>query len=261
MTTETYSNEPESESGSDGEKPGNGQRPASKAPKLVDKVFQQLQERIVSGEFQSGSRLPGEHDLATLLGVSRPVVRDALGRLRDVGLVYSRQGSGTYVRVFDTHKTNLGFSPVKTIADIQRCYEFRLTIEPDAAYFGAQRRDEAALHKIRAALSELRDATRDRTHRSDVDFLFHRSVAEAANNHYYTACMDALRQHIAVGMNLHGLSLMGPLMQLEHVYEEHRAICEAIAAGEAELARDHMRRHLEGSRNRLFENKVLDLSR
>lgn len=262
MTTELQQDGTEPEMSEAAEKGGNGaQKAASKAPKLVDKVFDQLQQRIVSGEFPSGSKLPGEHDLATLLGVSRPVVRDALGRLRDVGLVYSRQGSGTYVRVFDTQKTSLGFSPVKTIADIQRCYEFRLTIEPEAAYFAALRHDDAAMQKMRAALSELRDATRDQTHRSDVDFLFHRSVAEAANNHYYTACLDALRQHIAVGMNLHGLSLMGPLAKLEQVYEEHRGICDAIAAGEAELARDRMREHLEGSRNRLFENKVLDLSR
>ena len=187
MTIETETGPaPEPANGADG-KSGASHRTISKASKLVTMVFEQLQERIVSGEFPSGSKLPGEHDLATLLGVSRPVVRDALGRLRDVGLAIPRQGSGTFVRVFDTHKTSLGFSPVKTIADIQRCYEFRLTIEPDAAYFAALRHDEAAVLKIRAALSELRDATRDQTHRSDVDFLFHRSVAEAANNHYYTA--------------------------------------------------------------------------
>lgn len=260
MTTEMHQNQSDAEPGS-GQMDQPSGRMASKAPKLVDKVFGQLQERIVSGEFPSGSKLPGEHDLATLLGVSRPVVRDALGRLREVGLVYSRQGSGTFVRVFDAQRTSLGFSPVKSIADIQRCYEFRLTIEPDAAFFGALRRDETALRNIRAALAELREATRDQTHRSDVDFLFHRAVAESANNHYYTACLDALRQHIAVGMNLHGLSLMGPLVKLEQVYEEHRDICEAIATGEAELARERMREHLEGSRNRLFENKMLDLSR
>ncbi|MDI6025005.1 FadR/GntR family transcriptional regulator [Corticibacterium sp. UT-5YL-CI-8] len=259
MTMEIHQDDADVEQSGASEKSAG--RTPSKAPKLVDKVFEQLQERITLGEFPSGSKLPGEHDLATLLGVSRPVVRDALGRLREVGLVYSRQGSGTYVRVFDAQKTSLGFSPVKTIADIQRCYEFRLTIEPEAAFFAAQRHDDASLMKIRAALAELRDATRDQTHRADVDFVFHRSVAEAANNHYYTACLDALRQHIAVGMKLHGLSLMGPLIKLEQVYDEHSDICDAIAGGQAELARTRMYEHLEGSRNRLFENKVLDLSR
>jgi|GEM_PF-5681349 len=54
---------------------------------------------------------------------------------------------------------------------------------------------------------------------------------------------------------------MEPLAKLNQVYEEHRAICEAIAEGHAVLAHDLMRQHLEGSRNRLFEDKTLDLSR
>jgi len=228
---------------------------------LTDSAADSLRAEIVNGRWAVGERIPNEMALTDLLSVSRGTVREAVRALVSQGLLDTRQGSGTYVRVFDTQKTSLGFSPVKTIADIQRCYEFRLTIEPEAAYFAALRHDDASMQKMRAALAELRDATRDQTHRSDVDFLFHRSVAEAANNHYYTACLDALRQHIAVGMNLHGLSLMGPLTKLEQVYDEHRGICDAIAAGESELARDRMREHLEGSRNRLFENKVLDLSR
>jgi GntR family transcriptional repressor for pyruvate dehydrogenase complex len=229
-------------------------------PNLVDRVFEQLRERILSGDYAAGSRLPGEHELSAALSVSRPVVRDALGRLREAGMVYSRQGAGTFVAVQETPTSALSYSPVKTIADIQRCYEFRLTIEPFAAYFAAQRRDDAALQKIAAALADLRDATRHQLHRTDADFQFHRAVTEAANNHYYTASIDALKQHIAVGMHLHGLSLMGPRIKLERVFDEHNAIYEAVARGDAEAARDTMRAHLEGSRDRLFEGKVLDLS-
>jgi GntR family transcriptional regulator, transcriptional repressor for pyruvate dehydrogenase complex len=72
--------------------------------------------------------------------------------------------------------------------------------------------------------------------------------------------MQALRTHIAVGMKLHGLALMGPGRGLEKVLGEHRAIFEAIRDGKAEIARELMRQHLEGSRNRLFEGRVLDLS-
>ena len=233
----------------------------AKAANLVDLVFTQLRERISSGDYASGSRLPGEHELSALFSVSRPVVRDALGRLRDEGLVYSRQGAGTFVSVTEAAPTaNLAYAPVKTIADIQRCYEFRLTIEPLAAYFAAQRRDEAALAKIANALAELRDATKHQMHRTDADFQFHKAVTEAANNHYYTSSIEALKQHIAVGMHLHGLTLMGPRVKLERVFDEHNAIYEAVAAGNAEEARDMMRLHLEGSRDRLFEGRVLDLS-
>jgi len=231
-----------------------------RATKLVDRVFEELRRRIQDGAYPLDTRLPGEHELAASLGVSRPIVRDALGRLRDQGIVYSRQGAGTFVQAAVSPQAQLAYSPVKTIADIQRCYEFRLTIEPDAAYFAAQRRDESAIKKIAEALAELRDATSHQLHRTDTDFLFHRAVTEAANNHYYTASMDALKPHIAVGMHLHGLSLMGPRLQLERVYGEHELIYRAIAEGQSDVARDAMRTHLEGSRDRLFEGRVLDLS-
>jgi DNA-binding FadR family transcriptional regulator len=85
-------------------------------------------------------------------------------------------------------------------------------------------------------------------------------VAKAANNHYYASSMKALQEHIAVGMKLHGLSLMGPNPSLERVFTEHRGIFEALVQRNPELARDTMRRHLEGSRDRLFEGRLLDLS-
>jgi len=231
-----------------------------KAVKLVDRVFDQLMERIKGGNYPPDSRLPGEHELASILGVSRPIIRDALGRLRDKGLVYARQGAGTFVSAQASPATHLAYSPVKTIADIQRCYEFRLTIEPAAAYFAALRRDEAAIQKIASALSDLREATSHQLHRTDADFIFHKAVTEAANNHYYTASIDALKPHIAVGMHLHGLSLMGPRPGLKQVFEEHNSIYLAIAEGRPDDASLAMRKHLEGSRDRLFEGKVLDLS-
>lgn len=235
-----------------------GLRP--KPSKLVDRVFEELRQRIQDGNFPADARLPGEHELAAMLGVSRPIIRDALGRLRELGMVYSRQGAGTFVQATVSPQTQLAYSPVKTIADIQRCYEFRLTIEPPAASFAANRRDQAAIDRIAEPLAELRDATSHQLHRTDADFRFHRAITEAANNHYYTASMDALKPHIAVGMHLHGLSLMGPRLQLEKVYAEHDTIFRAIAEGRAYDAQDAMRAHLEGSRDRLFEGKVLDLS-
>ncbi len=231
-----------------------------KAVKLVDRVLDQLLERIRAGNYPPDSRLPGEHELSSMLGVSRPVVRDALAKLREQGIVYARQGAGTFVSAHGSPTAQLSYSPVKTIADIQRCYEFRLTIEPAAAYFAAKRRDETAIQKIASALAELREATSHQLHRTDADFVFHRAVTEAANNHYYTASLEALKAHIAVGMHLHGLSLLGPKLGLEQVYEEHNAIYLAIAEGRAEDAREAMLKHLEGSRDRLFEGRVLDLS-
>jgi GntR family transcriptional repressor for pyruvate dehydrogenase complex len=227
---------------------------------LVDRVYDQLLNRIRKGEYPPESKLPPENDLAAMFDVSRPIVRAALGRLRDEGTVNSRQGAGSFVKAQLQPVTGLGYAPVETIADIQRCYEFRLTIEPAAAYYAALRRDQKAIETITRALGQLGDATRVHLHRSDVDFAFHKAVADAANNHYYSSSMEALREHVAVGMHLHGLSLMGPKEKLNSVFEEHRRICNAIVEGRAEDARDAMRIHLEGSRDRLFEGRILDLS-
>lgn len=228
---------------------------------LVQRVYQQLLAQISAGDFQPNERLPGENDLATRFQVSRPVVREALKRLRAEGLIYSRQGAGSFVRLaVEESRPVLGYAPVETIADIQRCYEFRLTIEPDQAYHAALRWNDAALDNIAAALSLMGDATRAHRHREDADFAFHIAIAEATNNHYYLSSMQALKDHISVGMKFHGVSLMGPTSGLSGVFDEHRGIFEAIRDRDAESARSRMRRHLEGSRDRVFEGRALDLS-
>jgi Transcriptional regulators len=226
---------------------------------FADRVYHLLFAKIANGDYSPDEKLPSEKELAEQFDVSRPIVREALERLRREELIYSRQGAGSFVRIRSEPRT-LGFPPVETIADIQRCYEFRLTIEPDAAFYAAQRRNAAAIEKIGQVVEMLGDATRQQRHREDADFAFHLAITEASNNHYYRSAMQALRTHISVGMKLHGLALMGPSPGLQRVFEEHMRIYQAVRDGDAEAARERMRAHLEGSRNRLFEDRMLDLS-
>jgi GntR family transcriptional regulator, transcriptional repressor for pyruvate dehydrogenase complex len=235
---------------------------AAERPKsmlLADVVYDRLRRSILNGDFRPDERLPGEHALAEAHDVSRPVVRAALQRLREEGLVSSRQGSGSFVCAPVAQKP-LAFQPLETIADLQRCYEFRLTIEPAAAAMAALRRGDRHLAEIGTCLQIMRDATERRSHREDADFDFHLSITLAANNQYFETSMRALREHIAVGMKFHGLSLQTVRGGLDHVLDEHAAIFEAITKGEAERAREAMLKHVTGSRDRLFEGRLLDLS-
>ncbi|SNT09055.1 GntR family transcriptional regulator, transcriptional repressor for pyruvate dehydrogenase complex [Tardiphaga sp. OK246] len=234
-------------------------RPRGAAGSLVDKVYGELAQRIANGDYAPDQKLPGEHELADMFDVSRPVLREALGRLREDGLITSRQGAGSFVQM-RAQQQPLGFARVETIADIQRCFEFRITMEADAAHFAALRRSDDNLGKMEAALGLLREATKKRKHREDADYAFHLAVSEATNNHYFATSLNALKDHVAVGMKLHGLSLMGPRPGLEQVFEEHSSIFEAIRDRDAEAARTAMRLHLETSRDRLFEGRLLDLS-
>ena len=193
--------------------------------------------------------------------MSRPVLREALERLREQGLIHSRQGAGSYVR--EVRTVPLGFARVETIADIQRCYEFRICIETMAARLAAGRRNEEALEEIATALSLMEGATDSQTHREDADFAFHLAVAKAANNQYFEASMRALREHIYVGMKLHGQSLMtdGAKGADARSSASIRRSSRRSATATAEAAERLMRAHLAHSRDRLFGGTLIDLSR
>lgn len=220
---------------------------------LSDAVFDRILKAIKSGAYGVDERLPTEHALAAEFQVSRPVVRDALQRLRDQGFIYSRRGAGSFVREHGV-KEPLGFGQMESLSDLQHCYDFRLTIEPEAAAMAARRRSEEALHKIRTALSLLRDATNRQSHRADADFMFHLSIAQASGNPYFATAMQALEDHIAIGMRFHGLSLKSNRGGLEHVFVEHTAVYQAILQQDAAGARELMHEHIRTSRNRLFES-------
>ncbi|SEQ75121.1 transcriptional regulator, GntR family [Faunimonas pinastri] len=235
------------------------EKPERPRKSLADRTYHLLYGRITNGNYTPNQKLPPETQLSREFNVSRPVLRAALERLRNEGLIYSRQGAGSYVRAAQAQA--LGFARVETIADIQRCYEFRLTIETDAAFLAAQRRNEARLKEMEEALDLLNTATGSMTHREDADYAFHLAITRAANNQYYEASMRALREHIHVGMKMHGQSLMsdGP-KGLREVFEEHGAIFEAIRNREPETARQLMRQHIVNSRDRLFGGGLIDLS-
>ena len=222
------------EDGADQHERATADAPRAK-PGLADRVYHLLYSRISNGDYPANQKLPSEKVLADEFGVSRPILREALERLREQGLIHSRQGAGSFVR--EVRSVPLGFARVETIADIQRCYEFRICIETMAARLAAARRDEEALKEIATALSLMEGATELQTHREDADFAFHLAVAKAANNQYFEASMRALREHIYVGMKLHGQSLMTDgAKALRNVFGEHSAIFAAIRDGDGEKA-------------------------
>src|SRR5579862_6590565 len=111
-----------------------------RSPRLGEHVARQIAKAIELGDHVEGARLPTEKDLAAKFGVSRPVVREALSNLRDQGLVVSRRGSGSYVARREAGAqatTGAAFSPITNLAEVRRCFQFRETIEGDAAFHAA----------------------------------------------------------------------------------------------------------------------------
>lgn len=101
---------------------------AVQSSSLPDKVFEQLVSEIVSGRYAPGDSLPSERDLTQVLRVNRHVVREAVKRLEQIGLVKSVQGGRT--KVLDFRRT-AGLDLLAVIA------EHADAIDPEPAFFAA----------------------------------------------------------------------------------------------------------------------------
>ena len=116
--------------------PPSREMPDGKGQKLSDRVYGDIVDRIIQREFGEGERLPSEEQLASYYGVSRPIVREALARLRDDELIRSQRGAGSFVQR-RPERAMLEFAPLESLADIQRCFEFRIAVETEAARLAA----------------------------------------------------------------------------------------------------------------------------
>lgn len=221
--------------------------------RLSSAVYDGIVEMIANGEFALNARLPSEARLSGHFGASRPVVREALARLREDGLVVSRQGSGSYVRR-RPDRAVLRLNPVGSIADVQRCFEFRAGLEPVAAALAAQRWEAEDMAGIEEAMAALESCLVTGVLGADEDNRLHEAIADATHNQYHASVQRLLRSHIAAGMNItRSLSLMRSSQRIRQVQDEHVAIVRAIRARDAEAAAEAMRVHIRAARQRMFE--------
>jgi GntR family transcriptional repressor for pyruvate dehydrogenase complex len=132
------------------------ERPGS----LVERVCQQLAEIIRDGNADEERWLPGERSLAEKLGVSRTVVREATKRLEQQGMLEIQHGNG--IKVVDRLHRPLNDSLTLLIPDmadrLQQLNDARLSIEPDAAAFAAQRATREQIRTLRRIHTQLEKA-------------------------------------------------------------------------------------------------------
>jgi DNA-binding FadR family transcriptional regulator len=227
-------------------------------PRLGEHLSTRIAELIGRGEFDHAGRLPSEVVLANRFGVSRPVVREALSHLRSMGFIVSRKGSGSYVKkpseTAPHYLGAVGFGPVNCLAEVRKCYEFRIGLEGEAAYYAAQNRTPEALAAMREALKRMEAAIARGQVGESADLEFHIAVARASDNEFFEAVMQSMRMPIEFAINLaRSLTLIRPLEHLRAVQTEHVMMFEAIEAGDKDAARLAMRTHIEDACRRIFE--------
>lgn len=224
--------------------------------KLADQVYEEILGHIVGGKYAEGGRLPAESELALAYAVSRPVVREALSRLRADGIVVSRHGSGSYVRRRPAPDF-LKLAPIGSIAELMRCFEFRIGLEGEAASLAATRRTREDLAEMQAALRALGQVIRAGEVGAEADIRFHNAIARASKNKLFESAMQALSAHTIQGMSLaRNLSLRASLARMRLVQREHRRIFDAIRDEDPTAARDAMRAHIDNARARVLSDSA-----
>lgn len=233
------------------------ERPAlsiSRNQSLADVVYEDMLGLIRSGSWAARMRLPTEADLARHFGISRPVVRQALARLRDDGLIYSRQGSGSFVRNIEP-EPQVQFPAIGSIADLQQFLNFREGVEGEAAMMAATGRSEEQMQAIRLVAQQV-NAAADLAALSQGDFAFHLAVAEASGNSFYVNTLTSLKEHMFTAMSLAWNFSGGRNDLRDTATAHHTAIVNAIETRDAGAARDAMRSHIEWERSRLMTGKT-----
>ncbi|SEB05152.1 FadR/GntR family transcriptional regulator [Variovorax sp. YR216] len=228
--------------------------PTHKADRLLgDKVYEDLLQLLGTPGFEPRARLPGETALSQRLGVSRPVLRQALARLREEGRIYVRKGSGNFVTDALPQARPVSMSTLKNIADIRAFLEFRCFMEGEAAARAARMRTADEMHHIRRCRERFDQALAAGSDAIEEDVAFHDAVAQACGNRFFSMTMTALAPQTRFSIGL-SRSLAGRPQgeRRAGVCQEHAAVEQAIERQDADAARHAMEAHLRGGIARLF---------
>lgn len=219
---------------------------------LSDTVARQLLEKIDLGLFPRGGKLPTEAVLAQEFGVSRTVVREAVSRLRNEGVVAPRQGSGVFVTGQAGIKPlRIDYTEVDSPEAVLQIVELRRAIEAEVAAQAARRRTDADLAAIDAALARIdreADAGGDGV---AADVAFHRSLAVATRNPYFVKTLEFLSQYLEAATAVTRRNEARRADFSRQVREEHAAIVAAIRQGDEAAARTAAHTHMLNAAQRL----------
>ena len=225
---------------------------------LVSDLAEAISREIAEGRLQPGDRLPTEAELASAAGVSRTVVREAVAALKAAKLVQTRQGAGAFVLPPPPKSDFFASLSNGEVDDILAMLELRLAVEVEAASLAAVRRTDDELAALDRALENI---TKGEDYGIAADLEFHRILAGATKNPYFARFLDFLGE-FAVPRRAAPRPEGEDQRQRDYlgvVEREHRAIRDAIAMGDSNLAAAMMRAHLANSRNR-YSARMLEAS-
>ena len=223
--------------------------PAIKKEKAYLRIVDVIIRLIAEGKVEYQDRFYTEQELMTMLGVSRPTLREALRVLEFLGVTTVSPRNGISIRKPSDQE---GYLPLLYILAFEKTtgkelFELRQALQLEMTVLAAQSRTEEDLRDLQELLAEMeRQLDADADVFYALDYRFHQRIVEAADNHLVLKLMNTIGPMLQNQLLRHGRR--DTTKQRRATLEEHRCIVENIAAGSRAEARDAMERHLADSR-------------
>lgn len=219
-------------------------KPVGRGGSLVDTVVDQVQRLIADGRLESGDRLPKEDELVRSFGVSRTVLREALGRLKANGLVTIHRGRGMFVAgPGDVAACARLLRNALTLSarDLEQFLEFRRLLECRAARRAAERATPEQIAELRERVVEMNRPDRPFLDSVRLDLAFHLRIAEIAGNMLMHGALQVIQEFILAGM----LKTTPNPRDHDRSRAYHMAVVDAIAGGDPDVAERAASEHMD----------------
>ena len=215
--------------------------------KTADEVAHQIEALVLEGILRVGDQLPGERELASTTGVSRPTVREGIKALEQRGILERRQGGGTFVAdvigtMFSPQIISILPSHKKATLDY---LEFRREFEGSCAAFAASRATELDRELLSELMLKMEQISEDPAKEGAVDVEFHSLIGEMAHNLVMLHTMRSCYRLLSAGVFENRERLYSISGSREKLLSQHRAIYDAIMAKEPEKARSASQAHID----------------
>ena len=211
---------------------------------VTAQIVAYIRERIETGEWAVGRKIPSETQLVDGLGVSRASVRSAIQYFIGLGVLQSYQGKGTFLvdnRV-DSDPDASGKITAEDCRDIYKVLEFRRMLEPAVCRIAVQRSGPDVYEALELCLEAMRHChlSNNSAQFVQADLQFHETICHASENPLAIKSLCRVFQE-----TLRNHEQMNALFGDESGIRCHTAILEAFRAGDAEGASERMAEHLD----------------
>lgn len=209
---------------------------------ISDTVYDQLKEMILSGEWKSGEKIPGENQLATQLGVSRVSVRDAIHRLIGAGVLVAKHGDGTYVTdpVLGAMQSQVVQQLLLSTPKLIEVLQLRMMIEVGAAGLAARNATSEDILLLQKLEQQISHAGMDIKEFARRDLAYHNTIAVISKNSLLVKIISII-QDVYMSAMEETILLRG----MENGRGNHQALTQAIADHDAAKAEVLMKQHIQ----------------